>query len=279
MCTGSGSQSEYQNGDSGFRTFEADGEINAHLTEKFGVRGPRRGDPRKFDNTSSRIPLNLNPHVAEYVRKQDLIAESTDQDDWRSLPEIPSSSEICLTDGNTIVLPPNRIDKPWSRNDRYLKAHYKLLREDATAPLREAIDKFRKDPERMDDNDLRIYEQVRIVGLTFSYKGIASHICFSTARSGRKILWSSSKRLTSGTLVALTPTHDGFKTRCLLAIVAARPLANLEASPPEIDILFGDMDSHEVDPQQTFIMIEATQGYYEAYRHTLRALQKQSAET
>lgn len=130
----------------------------------------------------------------------------------------------------------------------------------------------------MDDNDLRIYEQVRVVGLTFTYKGIATRIRFSTARSGRKILWSASKRLTSGTLVALTPTKDEFRTKCILAIVAARPLQNLEVSPPEIDILFGDVEDLELDPQTSFIMIESSSGYFEAYRHTLRALQKQSQE-
>lgn len=273
-----GQPNRYQTGDSGINNVKTNGELNAHLPERFGARGSRREETRRFSGTDSDKSLDLNPHIAEYVRKQDSIGDPVDKDDWRSMPEIPSSSEICLEDGNVVKLPPNKIDKPWSKNERYLKAHYKLLREDATASLREAIDKFRKDPQRMDDNDLRIYEQVRIVGLTFSYKGIASRIRFSMARAGRKILWSSSKRLTSGTLVALTPTHDEFKTQCILAIVAARPLANLEVSPPEIDILFGHMDSHEVDPQQTFVMVEATQGYYEAYRHTLRALQKQSTE-
>lgn len=130
----------------------------------------------------------------------------------------------------------------------------------------------------MDDKDSHIYEQVRVVGLTFTRKGIAARIRFSTARSGRKILWSSSKRLTSGTLVALTPTKDGFNNVCLSAVVAARPLQNLEVNPPEIDILFGDIGYHELEPQRSYIMVEATSGYFEAYRHTLRALQKQSQE-
>lgn len=176
------------------------------------------------------------------------------------------------------MLPANKIDRAWSKPISYLKTHYTLLREDAVTPLREAVQKFRKDPQRMDDNDLRIYEQVRLVGLTFTYKGIAARIRFSTARSGRKILWSASKRLTSGKLVALTPTKDEFRSHCMLAIVAARPLQNLEVSPPEIDILFAPDGYHELDPQNSFIMIEASSGYFEAYRHTLRALQKQSQE-
>lgn len=131
----------------------------------------------------------------------------------------------------------------------------------------------------MDDNETRIYEQVRVVGLRFTYNGIASRIRFSTARSGRQIKWASSKRLTSGTLVALTPKDDNFRTKCILATVAARPLTNLESEvAPEVDLFFGDTDDLEVDSQNSYIMIEATQGYYEAYRHTLKALQKQSQE-
>lgn len=270
----------FQSGRRAFNdSYDDDGNMNSHLSEKF--RSPYRGDGgfKRGSNSNFGPTVDLNPHVAEYVHKQDAIYDSNDKDDWHSTPEIPLSSEICVEEGNTITLPPNKIDRPWTKNERYLKTHYKLLREDATASLREAVDKFKKDPLRMDDNDIRIYEQVRVVGLTFNNKGIATRIRFSTVRSGRKILWSSSKRLVSGTLVALTPTQDAFRTRCILATVAARPLANVEVDPPEIDIFFARMDDHEVDPQQTFVMIEATQGYYEAYRHTLRALQKQSQET
>lgn len=201
-----------------------------------------------------------------------------DPESWLAKPEVPSRAEVCPPDGTEVALPANKIDRPWSKPTSYLKTHYQLLREDAVAPLREAVSKFRKDPQRMDDNDIRIYEQVRLVGLTFTYKGIAARVRFSTARSGRKILWSASKRLTSGTLVALTPSKDEFRSQCILAVVAARPLQNLEVSPPEIDLLFGADEYHELDPQTSFIMIEASSGYFEAYRHTLRALQKQSQE-
>lgn len=251
--------------------------MNAHLTERFKGSARRNGSDRESANNSSKILVN--PDVAKYVQAQEAICEKAEPGDWLAMPEIPPSSEVCLPEGASIVLPRNRIDQPWSKPERYLKAHYKLLREDAIAPLREAVDRFRKDPQRMDDNETRIYEQVRVVGLTFTFKGIASRIRFSTARSGRNIQWSSSKRLTSGTLVALTPKDNNFETKCILAVVAARPMQNLESDvAPEVDILFGDPNDLEIDSQNSYIMIEATQGCYEAYRHTLRALQKQSQE-
>lgn len=274
FSNGSGHRSQY-----GYTNDSVDGEYNAHLTERFGGR-PIRSSANSTISSAPRYKTAANPDIAKYVHDQRRIAETCmDPESWLAKSEIPSSNEICPPNGTEVALPANKIDRPWSKPTSYLKTHYSLLREDALAPLREAVAKFRKDPQRMDDNDLRIYEQVRVVGLTFTYKGIASRVRFSTARSGRKILWSASKRLTSGTLVALTPTKDEFQTRCILAIVAARPLQNLEVSPPEIDLLFGDVEDHEFDPQNSFIMVEASSGYFEAYRHTLRALQKQSQET
>lgn len=253
---------------------EEDGEFNAHLSERFGSRTPRYTN--RYTDSKSRVMAD--PAIQQYIRKQDQILEEAEPEDWLSVPEIPPPSELCVAAGVSIPLPRNRVDQPWPKGEKYLKAHYKLLREDTVAPLREAIQRFRQHPDRLDDRDIKIYEQVRVVGLTFTYKGIASRIRFSTARCGKKILWSASKRLKSGTLVVLTPEDDCFNSKCLTAIVAARPLVNLELDAPEIDIIFAESSSHEVDPQVRYIMVEANQGYFEYYRHTLRALQKQSKE-
>ena len=60
----------------------------------------------------------------------------------------------------------------------------------------------------------------------------------------------------------------------VVATIAARPLAGLLCQPPELDIYFSRPDNIQIDPQEEWLMIEAKQGYYEAYRHTLLALQK-----
>ena len=255
----------------------ADGEMNAHITERFRGRPRRENGNNSSTNGESASLLTLNPHVARYVSEQEKIPQDAEEGDWLSLPEIPPAAEILIPEGESVSLLRNKIDQPWTKKERYLKAHYKLLREDTVSPLREAVAKFKKDPRRMDDNDLRIYEQVRVVGLTFTYKGIATRIRFSL-RSEKKVSWAATKRLTVGTLVALTPTQDAFATQCILATVLARPLINLEGDAPEIDILFDDHDCQEVDSQKTYTMVEASQGYFEAYRHTMKALQKQSKE-
>lgn len=82
----------------------------------------------------------------------------------------------------------------------------------------------------------------------------------------------------SGGLVALTPVHDNFQQTCVIAVVAARPLAGVNVTPPEIDLFFPRAEDMEIDPQKEWIMVEARAGYYEAYRHPLLALQKMSTE-
>jgi helicase required for RNAi-mediated heterochromatin assembly 1 len=79
-------------------------------------------------------------------------------------------------------------------------------------------------------------------------------------------------------MVALTPAKDKFKSICIIAIVAARPIAGVEDTPPQIDIYFSRTDEIEIDPQLEWTMVEAKQGYFESARHTLKALQKLSQE-
>jgi helicase required for RNAi-mediated heterochromatin assembly 1 len=121
-------------------------------------------------------------------------------------------------------------------------------------------------------------KQCYIKGFTFSPQGIAAKVSFSYKRAGKKIIWEQSKRLISGSLVALSPAVDGFQTTCVVAVVAARPLDGVKHTPPEIDIFFGSPEEIHMDPQQEWVMIEAKTGYYEAARHTLVALQKLTGE-
>ena len=75
---------------------------------------------------------------------------------------MPTSAEILLPGNDEVILPANKIDGAWKSKDRYLKAHYSLLREDAVSPLRDAVDLFRRTPDMM-ENDSRvvsIYEKV-----------------------------------------------------------------------------------------------------------------------
>ena len=99
-----------------------------------------------------------------------------------------------------------------------------------------------------------------MTGLTFARIGLAARLVFSTKRVGRRVNWAQSKRLLSGTLVALTPENDKFETICKIGIVAARPLSGLNQNPPEVDIFFGEASDIEIDPQKVWLMVESRHG-------------------
>lgn len=114
--------------------------------------------------------------------------------------------------------------------------------------------------------------------MTLANQGVAFRFQFSTRRAGKKIHWKYSSRLITGGIVALSPVEDSFATKCIVGVVAARPLVHLAKNPPEVDIYFAHPEDIEFDPQQEWIMVQARSGYYEAHRHTMTALQKLSWE-
>jgi helicase required for RNAi-mediated heterochromatin assembly 1 len=91
------------------------------------------------------------------------------------------------------------------------------------------------------------------------------------------IRWEQSKRLITGSLVALSPMDDAFQTTCILATVAARPIAALAQNPPEIDLFFSHSDQ-QVDPMKKWLMVECRSSFFEASKHTLAALQHMMRE-
>jgi helicase required for RNAi-mediated heterochromatin assembly 1 len=101
-------------------------------------------------------------------------------EDWRNLPEVPTKAEVMpkndddadqrsneeswddyqndpIYDPN---LPKNIVNGPWPSKQEYISAHYQILREDAVAPLREAIKYFRQHRHMDDDNSTCIYTHV-----------------------------------------------------------------------------------------------------------------------
>ncbi|KAL1630432.1 hypothetical protein SLS56_004960 [Neofusicoccum ribis] len=228
----------------------------------------------------SQRPLPDLPHaIREYVNQT---RQPVNSSSWLSRQEIPTSCEILDTEDvpgidGTISIPPNKVEGPWPSKETYLEAHYELLREDTILPLRQAVGRVKRKPWAREDeygNTVGVYNNVHIVGLTFSTRGIAARVQFSLARPGKRVHWEQSKRLMTGSLVALTPEDDNFQTTCLMAVIAARPLAMLVQDPPEIDIFFARPQESEIDPGQSWVMVEERSSFFEGTRHTLLALQK-----
>ena len=108
--------------------------------------------------------------------------------------------------------------------------------------------------------------------------GPAVRVEFSFERAGKRIRWEQSSRLKQGTIVAITPKKDCFRTVCKVAVVAARPVTGLQQNPPQIDLFWASPEDAEFDPLEPFIMVEARTGYFEFNRHMLVAMQKLMTE-
>ncbi|KAJ5280396.1 hypothetical protein N7478_005768 [Penicillium angulare] len=232
--------------------------------------------------------LEANKAIRQYFEYNGLLSSENDAPNglkstrWTDIPEIPTEKELMGLTGiykeRKVFLRPNLISQPWISTEEYLEVHYKLLREDTVAPLRDAISWTRANSSTLDKKDVFIYENVHFIRATMTTLGIAFRIRFSTRRAGKRILWKYSSRLIPGTLVALSPADDCFQTKCVVATVAARPLERVIAYPPEVDIYFANVDDIEIDPQKEWIMTESPQSYFEATRHTLTALKKLAKE-
>ena len=222
----------------------------------------------------------VRTHLELYLRE-----DSADKPSWHNGGDIPTEEEVgCIVDGKLLVpeinIKPNKHMGAFQDKDDYLSTHATLMRQDGISPLRQSLYEFRDYPEMMEKDSIqntRIYDNVYINGLTVARGGLALRIEFSTRRAGKLIRWAQSKRLKTGSLVVLSPVADKFRTKCIVAVVAARRLSWLDVmqpTKPRIQIYVGNPAQLEIDPQQEFIMLEALGGYWEAYRYTYQALKK-----
>lgn len=166
----------------------------------------------------------------------------------------------------------NTIRGAFESKEKYLEIQYKLLREDTVRHLRELVKTVRANP-TINEEEIRdqvgIYSHTRVCGVTLARHGMAFRYSFSLEKVGKQIAWNQSKRLNQGSLVVLiSPDSDS----CKVAIVAARPLCNVEKAVPEIDLYFATPNDIDLDGRE-WIMVEHRSAYFEANRHTLLALQ------
>ena len=117
------------------------------------------------DNFWNLVCTKLNPNVRRYI-----MASKTDVDspEWTRKREIPSSLEIKGEDENATIedeieIEVNRVHAAWESKEKYLESHYRLLREDAVTPLRDAVSEVRETPHIVEQDSCEnaaIYEKV-----------------------------------------------------------------------------------------------------------------------
>ncbi|KAI0449357.1 P-loop containing nucleoside triphosphate hydrolase protein [Xylaria acuta] len=205
---------------------------------------------------------------------------SADLPEWRNYPEIPTARDLNPDwenpkDRERInSLLPNNWQHPFPDKNTYLETHYRLQREEAIAMLRYSVKKYREDPTMVDDNETCIYTKVFVLGYLMTRLGPMCRIQFSTQRAEKKIRWTQTRRLTTGSLVAISTAADGFKTICMPAIIADHPIRDgLDRNPPTIQIFWANMDDAVLDPTTELVMLESRSGYFEAVRHCMVGLQ------
>ncbi|KAJ4146995.1 hypothetical protein LMH87_001548 [Akanthomyces muscarius] len=207
---------------------------------------------------------------------------------WLKEPEFPSPDEILSNSAPKLLCIDNA---DITSKQEYLEKHYRMQRYEAIEPTRFAVSEFCKNPTMGEGELAYIYSRVQMQGVVLTAHGAAHRASFSTDRcSDTPVDWANSGRLCQGSLVVLSPVEDAFRSKCLVAIVAYRFLLgglwpNLDAEPPEpddtpprIDLYFSSWTEKLLDPNIKYFMLESKNGYFESFRHTMRALQTAASE-
>ena len=142
---------------------ESISDMNENLNERFGG-GKALRDSQMPRALTARPSVTLNMSIREYAKTA---GQPADRSHWTGLREIPTSSEV-FDEGRTehdtpLELKENTVVGPYTSKEEYLESHYRLLREDAVAPLRDVVSEIQYYPQLLEkdsDNGAYIYEKV-----------------------------------------------------------------------------------------------------------------------
>ncbi|OHE93393.1 helicase required for RNAi-mediated heterochromatin assembly 1 [Colletotrichum orchidophilum] len=199
---------------------------------------------------------------------------------WCDTPELPRAEEIMKECGT--FPKKNGLNIVYPTKGAYLQAQYDLLRFEGVEPLRRAVQEYKSTPEMADSTETCIYTdgipKVFIGGVNIIRLGVMIRVTFSAVRARQLINWPASQRLVPGTIVALSPASDNFRTECIVAVVTGRydELIGNSMAPPPLDLEFPDprITASVMEPDQEYVMVEARSNYFEAVRHVLEGLKK-----
>ncbi|KAI8077729.1 RNA helicase [Halteromyces radiatus] len=251
--------------------------------------------------------FKLNTDIAG---DEPIFAPVTDFTLFRHKPVIPLADDVLYPstyyneleerqDGFLPNVPVNCVNGPYQSVDHYLATHFELMRQDSLIPLQKAVQGYRStlsldkhtdlfgdlptsDPPVHHPQNYRIYERVQLNALVYGSRQILYRISFRLPYTVR-ISWPTSKRLIEGSIVLLS--KDNFEKDLKIATVVQRgeePMKGssrfeymidicLERDNDEDPLGFGDPTSTD---QDTYVMLEATEGYFEAYRHILNVMKE-----
>ena len=142
---------------------ESMSDMNENLSERFG-RGKALRDSHMPRSPTAKPSVALNLSIREYAKTD---GQPADLSHWTGFREIPSPSEVFdkgrIEHSAALELTENTVVGPYTSKEEYLESHYRLLREDAVAPLRDVVSEVQYMPqvlEKDSDNNAYIYEKV-----------------------------------------------------------------------------------------------------------------------
>ena len=134
--------------------------MNAHINERFTTKAVVKTLHSVPEKPKPALNLSIREYFKSPLKARNLVS-------WHTALDIPTAAEINRIDkGNEIdciEVPINKIVGPWKDKEEYLQDHYELLREDAVAPLRCAVEEVRANPKMLEsesDEHAGIYENV-----------------------------------------------------------------------------------------------------------------------
>ncbi|KAI8647890.1 RNA helicase [Parasitella parasitica] len=274
-------------------------EDHGYVQDKFSTREPE---------ATTTFRLNMD------IEDAPIFSKVTDYTAFRGQDIIPNFEQIViaeeLRDPNEWDqrnyrdpfpdVPVNRVKQPYDSTDQYLYTHFELMRQDFLIPLQKAVKGYKEvfnDTNINDDAGIsmeqvsqqrpyRLYEHVHLNAIVFGTRQPLYRVSFRLPYYVR-VNWQQSKRLMPGTLVLLSKDH--FEKDLKVATIVNRgdePMRGpnrfeylvdiyLERDDDEQPLGFGDPSLTEND---TYVMIEATDGYFEAYRHVLNVFKNVKAD-
>ncbi|KAI9014572.1 RNA helicase [Phycomyces nitens] len=258
------------------------------------------------------VAFKLNTEIPD----RPVFVEKVDFSSYRSKPIVPDPAEIMQGPAKAIIsndrgrrddtipnIPINHVRGPYESTDEYLYTHFELMRQDCLIPLQKAVQSYRLTADKPKDKlglsmsddqadtvslsrDYRLYEHVHLNAVVFGSRQVLYRISFRLPYYCR-VRWPQSKRLMEGTMVLLS--KDNFESDIKIATVVNRgeePMRGssrfeyminikLECDNDQDPFGFGDPSAAK---QETYVMIEAPTGYFEAYRHILTVLKNTQAD-
>ena len=219
-------------------------------------------------------------------------------DNFRLLSVFPTTEDI-FKKGKPF-LRENIVKKPFSSVDQYLDIHFRLLKEDSLAGLRNGIWNLRKSYQQQQygqaavnslskssndrsQKDIIVYHDVMIKEPVWATNrrvhttGIVYNVVFNSEHpSIKRMNWARSKRLKFGSLVCLISAD--FK-KVHFATVQDRDADMLKEGFIQLCFEGNDCPGDNGDMQEKYRMVESNSAYFVAYRHILQRLQDINEKT